>query len=270
MSEPSVLSVDICPLPSRGVFYPPGHPLHMQTEIFQRDMSTREEDLLINRVLLKNNMAFDKVLQNIIQVQNLDTTTMTIADRKAAMIRARICSYGKDYDVTMTCPNCGSSHKTTVDLQAAFELGMSKVKTLEENLEFFNVSKVSHDQFAVVLPKSQWRVVFRVLNGADEIRMAKQSQAQKKALKGQDNESQVFTQLLRNLIVSIEDNTDPAFVNGHIYNMPARDAQKLREIYFYVSCNFRLLVNMECSEEGCDYEGESEIPLTADLFRFNT
>lgn len=270
MSEQnSVVSVELCPLPTKGVFYPPGHPLYMQTELQIRDMTTVEEDILVNRTLLKQNIAFDKVLQNTI-IGVIDPGSMTIADRKAAMIQLRINSYGPEYEVTMTCPNCGASQKRKVHLQEAFDLGLSKVKDLEDNLQFFNVTKVAANEFRMELPRSKWNVVFKILDGRDEIRMAKAAQAQKKALKGQDNETQVFTQLLRNLIVEIDGSRDPATINEKVRMMPALDAQKIREVYFFVSCNFRLLLPVVCPEEGCDYEGESEIPLTADLFRLNT
>jgi hypothetical protein len=157
-----------------------------------------------------------------------------------------------------------------VNLQEALDLGLSKVKTLEENLEYFNVTKNAHNEFRMTLPRSKWNVVFKILNGEDELRMAKASQNQKKAFKGQDNESQVFTTLLKNLIVSIEDSKDPAEINQRIRIMPAMDAQKIREVYFFISCNFRLLTELACNEDGCDFEGEMEIPLTADLFRFNS
>jgi len=268
--EQSVKTTNLCQLPTKGVFYPVGHPLYMQETFEISDMTTEEEDILTNRMLIKQNMAFDKVLQNVTQTPNVDPINMTVVDRRAAIIQVRINSYGPEYDVSMTCPNCGTVHKKKVNLQEAMDLGLSKVKTLEENLAFFNVSKVAHNEFRMELPRSKQNVVFKILNGEDELRMAKASQNQKKAFKGQDNESQVFSTLLKNLIVSIDDVKDPAVLNQKIRTMPAMDAQKIREVYFFVSCNFRLLIDLECNEEGCDYEGEMEIPLTADLFRFNS
>ncbi len=268
--ERTVTMPDFCLLPTKGVFYPVGHPLYKQENVEISDMTTEEEDILVNRNLIKQNIAFDRVLQNVIQTPGVDPAKLTVVDRRALLIQLRINSYGPDYDVSMTCPNCGMVHKRKVNLHDAFHLGLTKVKPLDENLAFFNVSKVADTEFRMELPRSKWNVVFKILSGEDEIRMAKASQNQKKAFKGQDNETQVFSTLLRNLIVSIDDVKDPAVVNQKIRTMPALDAQKLREVYFFVSCNFRLLVDLECNEEGCDYEGEMEIPLTADLFRFNS
>lgn len=268
--EPIITSTELCPLPTKGVFYPVGHPLYMQENFQIRDMSTQEEDILVNRNLIKQNLAFDKVLQNVIMTPGVEPAAMTVVDRRCAMVQLRINSYGPEYEVSMSCPNCGASHKSKVNLQEALDLGLSKVKTLEENLEYFNVTKNAHNEFRMALPRSKWNVVFKILNGEDELRMAKASQNQKKAFKGQDNESQVFTTLLKNLIVSIEDSKDPAEINQRIRAMPAMDAQKIREVYFFISCNFRLLTELACNEDGCDFEGEMEIPLTADLFRFNS
>ena len=47
------IPVENVPLPSKGVIYPPDHPLHMQETIQIRAMTAREEDILTSKALIK-------------------------------------------------------------------------------------------------------------------------------------------------------------------------------------------------------------------------
>ena len=58
-------------LPSRGLFYPPNHPLHGQETIEIKHMTAKRK-ISTSRSLLKKGIAIDRVLKNII----LDTLSM--------------------------------------------------------------------------------------------------------------------------------------------------------------------------------------------------
>ena len=53
-------------LPSKGLFYAEGHPLHGKDTIEIRFMTAKDEDTLTNQSLLKKGLALEKVLQDII------------------------------------------------------------------------------------------------------------------------------------------------------------------------------------------------------------
>ena len=57
---------EIIDLPSKGYFYPEGHPLHGVSELEVRHMTTAEEDILTSRVLLKKGVGIDKFLSKLI------------------------------------------------------------------------------------------------------------------------------------------------------------------------------------------------------------
>ena len=53
-------------LPSRGMFYAEGHPLHGQETIEIRHMTAKDEEILTSRTLLKKGSAIDRLLQSLI------------------------------------------------------------------------------------------------------------------------------------------------------------------------------------------------------------
>ena len=53
-------------LPSRGMFYPKNHPLHGQEVVEIRFMTARDEDILTSPALLREGVAIDKFIQNIL------------------------------------------------------------------------------------------------------------------------------------------------------------------------------------------------------------
>ena len=53
-------------LPSKGKFYPDGHPLKDQETVELKMMTTKQEDILTSRSLLKKGVAIDRFLQSLI------------------------------------------------------------------------------------------------------------------------------------------------------------------------------------------------------------
>ena len=47
------MPTETVPLPSKGVVYPKGHPLHMQETVDIKAMTAKEEDILTNRSFIK-------------------------------------------------------------------------------------------------------------------------------------------------------------------------------------------------------------------------
>ena len=61
-----VVPTEFVELPSKGEFYPEGHPLHKQETIEIKHMTAKEEDILTSRALLKKGIAIDRLLQSLI------------------------------------------------------------------------------------------------------------------------------------------------------------------------------------------------------------
>ena len=111
-----IVPTEIVDLPSRGVLYTQGHPLHGKDSIEIKQMTAKEEDMLTSRSLLKKGVALDRVLSSIITDKSINADTLLVGDRNAIIIAARISAYGNDYTTKVTCPSCGTVQEYGFDL----------------------------------------------------------------------------------------------------------------------------------------------------------
>ena len=132
-------------LPSRGVFYPPQHPLHNREEIEIRYMTAKEEDLLTDRALLKNGTAIDRALQNLITDKNIKVNEMLVGDKNAVIVAARITGYGSEYDTKVTCPACAE-----VD-DFSFDLSDVKSNNTFEAVEELGITLTNRSTFIITI-----------------------------------------------------------------------------------------------------------------------
>ena len=77
-SSPSTLSplefvspTSFVKLPSRGSYYPEGHPLHNQETIEIKEMTAKEEDILTSKALLEQGVAIDRLLGSLLIILRL-------------------------------------------------------------------------------------------------------------------------------------------------------------------------------------------------------
>jgi hypothetical protein len=148
-------------LPSKGLLYPPYHPLYKKDSIEIKQMTAKEEDILSSRNLLKKGVVLDKLIQALVFDKNINTDTLTTEDRNAILVAARISAYGNKYLTQVTCPSCYEKVKNSFDLNEKLE------KAVEDRVEV-STSFNEDGTFAFTLPSTKWNVVCRALNGYDE------------------------------------------------------------------------------------------------------
>tara|TARA_S200002703_G_scaffold119273_1_gene105021 strand:- start:8467 stop:9351 length:885 start_codon:yes stop_codon:yes gene_type:complete len=241
-------------LPSEGLFYPPGHPLHNQTTVEIRYMTAKEEDILTSRSLLKAGVALDRMLQNILIDKSLNINSLLIGDKNALLVAARRTGYGPEYTTSVTCPKCASSIEHSFDISSP-PINDFKSKTRELGVQYSPTGTVS-----ITLPMTDVVVECRLLNGEDEARIVKETERKVK----RKIESSTTTDAFRAFLVSINGDTNPFTIESFIQAMPARDARHLRTIYNEILPNIDLQQSFECTE--CGHEAEMEVPLGVDFF----
>lgn len=249
-----VVPTEFVDLPSKGKFYPPGHPLNGKDVIEIKQMTAKEEDILTSRSLLKKGVALDKLIQSLIVDKNINPESLTVEDRNAIVIKARISGYGPKYDTMVACPSC------TVKSKYSFNL-LEKLPTNEEEAEEEVCDVDSNGNFSFTLPVTKWNVVCRALSGTDEKTLLKVTEMKKKSL----NDSILLDQL-KLMIVSIQGVTDRATIENAIAVLPAGDSRFLRNEYQKFVKPLELKQNYVCGS--CEYETEMEVPITADFFWF--
>jgi|694.fasta_scaffold42340_3 hypothetical protein len=243
-------------LPSKGLLYPPHHPLYKKDSIEIKQMTAKEEDILSSRNLLKKGVVLDKLIQALVFDKNINTDTLTTEDRNAILVAARISAYGNKYLTQVTCPSCYEKVKNSFDLNEKLE------KAVEDRVEV-STSFNEDGTFAFTLPSTKWNVVCRALNGYDEKELLRISEVKKKSSAGNDS---LLIEQLRMMIVSIQQVTDKDVITKAVEAMPASDAKYLRNAYQQTVPNVDLNHTFVCSK--CDYETTMEVPLTADFFWF--
>lgn len=244
-----VVPTEFVELPSKGRYYPPGHPLHNQEVIEVKQMTAKEEDILTSRSLLKQGVAIDRVLQSIVMDPRIDVSSLLVGDRNAIVISCRVSGYGSEYTTKIACPACEAKNEYTFDLNEA----------AVTNSILEGVTQNDDGTFNTVLPKSNLSIDFRLLTGRDEKFLA-----QGQTTKNKNKADRMITSQLRGIIVSANDNDTPEALNYVASNLPSMDSKYLREVYKNVQPNIDLTQHYQCEE--CDYEVDMEVPLTADFF----
>ena len=247
-----VVPTEFVELPSRGIFYPDGHPLQNQETIEVKFMTAKDEDILSSTALIKKGLVIDRLLGNLIIDTAIDPKDLLIGDRNAIMIAARISSYGSHYEVGIGCPQC------LREVEYAFDLKKTNLNEDFFNEEFLKSNKVEFNSslgaFEILLPTSEKTVSVKMLTGYSEKNPNNE---------GEDEESTVTT-TLSSFIVAVEQNTDPITVQQFIENMPASDSRYLRKLYPQLMPDIDLKQEFIC--EKCGDKRDLEVPLTSAFF----
>lgn len=255
-----IIPTEIVDLPSRGAFYPVGHPLHGRDSIEIKQMTAKEEDMLTSRSLLKKGVALDRVLSSIITDKSINADSLLVGDRNALIIAARISAYGNDYNTKVTCPSCATAQEYSFDLNKASVYSGDDLAD-----EGMDTTPTGNGTFVTRLPRTGLEITFKIMTGADEKFLLEGIELDRKNKRTHEKN---ITRLLVNMIVAVNGNTTSEAVNYVVQNIPSVDVRHLRNAYKAASPNVDLTQHFECSE--CDYESELEVPLTADFFWPNT
>ena len=253
-----VVPTEFVELPTKGAFYPEGHPLHNQECIEIKFMTAKEEDILTSRTLLKKGIAIERLLQNLIADKRIKTQDLFVGDRNAILVAARCSGYGPEYKASVTCPACGANEKHEFNLENKKLSGF-----LENNHVLQDTGVVYNEQertFSLTLPKTKVEVELKLLTGHDERKMADLSERKRKAKK-QEN---VLTDQLKTYVVSVNGETNPQIISRFIESLPVLDSRELRTVYSNIVPNIDMSQEFLCSS--CDYQETLEVPFTAEFF----
>lgn len=242
---------EVISLPSRGYFYPEGHPLSSGT-IEMKYMTAKEEDILASQNLIKQGVVIDKLLQSLI-VTRINYNDLLTIDKNAVFIAARILAYGKDYEVEITCPSCGEKSTKVIDLQ--------NFEEKEIDWSLFTKGQTTHNY---TLPVSKKEVTLKFLTHGDERKIEEAVKANKKINKLTGVDPELSTRL-KHLIVAVEGESDQKTINQFVDSMLSRDSLELRKHLKEVTPDIDTTFRYECPS--CGYEQESmTLPIGVGFF----
>jgi hypothetical protein len=248
-----VTPTEFVELPSRGKFYPEGHPLHNVETIEIRHMTAKDEDILTSTALLRKGIAIDRLLRNVIIDRSINIADLLVGDKNALILASRITGYGADYEAAVNCPSCNSSVK--------FEFDLSQCEITPHNRhEEHDVVLTDNNTFIIHVDKLDLDVEVKLLISKDEIEMLQLSERRRKKKLPESH----LTDQLRRIIVSVGGKTNRSYIESFIEAMPAIDSRKLRNTYQNIVPNVDMNHDFACSE--CSYEGEVSVPFGANFF----
>jgi hypothetical protein len=239
------IPTELVPLPSMGKTYPVNSSLHGVDSVEIRPMTTREEDILTSKVLLKKGTVLTELIKSCLVDKTISPADLIVGDRNALMVAIRITGYGHEYEGEVECPSCENKVTQTFDLSA---LPINRLD-IDPVVPGTNV-------FETVFPYTKKRVRFKFLTGRDEEDIVATSEKQKKL--GIQVDSAVTTSLLYS-IVSIEGIEERAKIASYIKVMPARDSLALRN---YISDhNPGIVMKQEITCPVCGHSHETGVPM---------
>jgi hypothetical protein len=241
-------------LPSKGKYYPEGHPFHGKEQIEIKFMTAKEEDILASRSLLKKGIAIDRLIKSVC-VNKVDVNSLLTGDKNAIMIAARVTGYGSDYVINIQCPICAARNDE-------FNWDLSQIHMQEPDEEFLKKHnfKPLGRGFQITLPKTKVEVCVRFLTGTDEDKLEKLATNRKRANLGESR----MTDQFRQMITEISGHTDRTTISNFADNMPAGDARVLRKAYAEAKPDVDMTLNYVCPD--CLSESEVDMPMTAQFF----
>lgn len=244
------IPTSLVPLPSRGLVYPQEHPLHLQDQVEIRGMTTREEDILMSRALIRKGTVISELIKSCMITQGVDVTSLVGGDRNALMVAIRILGYGADYSGHAECPVCQVRNEISVDLNGleVKDLGVDPIAPGENRFHF-------------KLPKLGADVVFKLLTGREEEEIMAASEAKKK--RGIQNDNVITTRLTYS-IVSVNGISDKNKLSQFISLMPAQDSNALRFFMDKVEPGMEMKFDFEC--KACGHTEVMPLPLGPTFF----
>ena len=198
---------EIIQLPSKGKFYPEGHPLSNGT-IEMKYMTAREEDILTNQSYIKQGIVLDKLFKSLI-ITPFDYNDLLIGDKNAVMVAARVLGYGKDYDVTVVTPS-GNKQKISVDL----------TQLRDKEIDWNRVSS-GNTEFEFDLPASKRTVTVQLVTQGLQRKIDEEMKSLEKIKK-----DAMITTMLKHVITAIDGDRDTKsirhFVDNELFAIDSR------------------------------------------------
>ena len=247
-------------LPSRGKFYPEGHPFKDKESIEIRQMTAKEEDILTNKSLIKKGIVVDRLIDSLL-VEKVDVSSIIAGDKNAILVAARISAYGPSYDVSLGCTECGNKSILSIDLR---EISIREANEIIKEIvinDTVDSQQLESGNIIVKLPKTGWIVECKLMTGMEELKILSILEAKKKI---DPNADLTISEQLEVIISSINAVYDPQIIRQAINVMPAFDAKHLRGIYQKMIPNVKIEKEYICSS--CGEEQEVEVPFTQEFF----
>ena len=247
-----IVPTEIVDLPSKGLFYEEGHPLHNRTTVEVKHMTTKEEDILTNQSFIKNGVAVERLLESVLVDPKMKTGDMLVGDKNALLVACRLYGYGNEYETKFTCPECGAAERHVFDLEDI------ESANFEENAKEYDITYNFDSQtMSMEIPRTKTKLELKILKSREL-----ETPTNKKAKNAQNNK--FISTHYEKIIVAVNGNSDRQYIKSYINSMSALDSRYLRTVYSKCTPAVDFTCDYVCGE--CGHNDEVEVPLNAEFF----
>lgn len=238
-----VMTYEIVPLPSKGLFYENG-----LKEVKIEYLTSRDEDLLTTPSFIEDGSVLDRLLERKIVDKNVNPKNLLSGDRSALILFLRTSSYGDYYKVSVSDPRNGKKIEAEVNLRKL------KYKEVSEKPD-------EKGEFSIEIPNRKKIVKFKLLTSGQEDQVLKNAEARKEAYALEYSEFN--TMRLKASITEIGGNRDRSYIDRFVDVMPAGDAYAIRRKILDVSPDIDMMYEFTASD---GYKFDAQLSLGIDFF----
>ena len=242
-----VVPTELVELPSKGRFYPEGHPLHNKDFVEIKHMTAKEEDILTSTTLIEKGVVLQYLVASLLMDKQINPQSLLPGDQNAILLNARVNAYGNDYSFESKCDSCEKLVQTEVDL--------NEISTKETEGDYY----INQDGcVSLKLEKSNFSIELKQLT-LSEIEAAQKNNNAYSTVGS-------TTRLLLSIIKTINGETNDGglkFINV-IENLPSKDVRQLKEAYNKTKPDIDFSLVIECKT--CGHTKEGTMPITAKFF----
>jgi len=244
MADKQKFPSEVVDLPSGGTIYGKDSPLY-DGKIEIKYMTAKEEDILTSTNLIKKGVVIDKLLDSLILSEGVTSDDLILGDKNAVMVASRVLAYGSEYTTKFINPAGGDQVEHT------FNLTDCPFKELPSDVDY------SKNEFELTLPITKINITFKLLTGNDETNIENELKSLKKI--GKSGE---VTTRLKNVITSVDGNSEKSAIYGFVDNMLSKESFFLRDEIQRINPDINLTQEVEIRGEST----EMDIPMTVEFF----
>lgn len=242
---------EIVDLPSKGWFYPPGHPLS-SGKIEIKMMTAREEDILTSQNLIKKGVVLQRLLDSLIVDKRIKQDDILLCDMNGIFVAVRRLAYGDQYGpLKFKCSSCGEECEHTVDL--------SQIEQKPFNFENYPRGQ---NIFNFTLPYSKKLISYKILTQREDEMV--DAEIKNLSRVNKERSSEVTTRL-KYVIQSVDGDDEKVTIRKFVETeLVSKDTLELRK---HIRAN---IPDMDMSFQficpSCDHSERMDIPLTVSFF----
>lgn len=221
------MEFDLITLPSLGIFYP-----DKRSTLMIRSLTANDEVLLTSPSIAQTGQATNMMLESVILDKNITLDNLMLCDKFGILLYLRSATYGDSMNVKIKCPHCSKSNETS------FRLSEIEIKEVIELPD-------SEGLFSFTLPKYKIRnspvtikfkpLTVSIFNIISQELLSDTSEIKKNS-----------TTKIKHQIVSINDKSDPVYIEKLIKTLPIIDFSALKSYIEKVEPGFNDKIGFVC------------------------